>query len=110
MILSGSTAETKRHRVLRNPPHRPPIRALTRFLIPLVFLGAHLIIEHARPFGSWTRFSWLVLLFAFAVYLATMVSGRVRSATVVIASIVLGLVVAEAYADLVLTSRTTTSS
>ncbi len=95
--------------MLRNSGHKPPIRAVTRFLIPLAFLGAHWIIEDARPFGTWTRCAWFVLLFAFAVYLTTMVSGRVRSAIVVIASIVLGLVVAEAYADLVLTSRTPTS-
>src|SRR6266851_3047050 len=87
----------------------PPARTSAKFLVPLVFLGAQWVIDDARPFGDWTRFAWLVLLFAFAVYLATMVSGRSCSAIVVIASIVLGLVVAEAVAGLVLTSGATTS-
>jgi hypothetical protein len=87
----------------------PPARTLARFLVPLAFLGAQWVVDDARPFGYWTRFAWLVLLFAFAVYLATMVSGGLRSATVVIASIVLCLVVAEASAVLALTSRATTS-
>jgi len=64
-------------------------------LFALVGAGVYL---RGSPWSSWNRFQELSLGVAVAVYVAAVVRGRLRDAFMVVASVGLGLTVAEAYA------------
>jgi hypothetical protein len=75
-------------------PSRGTIVKITA-LFALVGAGVYL---RGSPWSPWNRFHELSLGVAVAVYVAAVVGGRLRDAFIVVASVGLGLTVAEAYA------------
>jgi uncharacterized membrane protein YccC len=65
-------------------------------IIGLLILCAAGLFVSRLPWSHWDRFYELALGFAAAVFAAVVVGGRLRHAFIVVASVVLCLVVAEA--------------
>ena len=83
-----------RHWLPRYIPSRGTIVKIIA-LFALVGAGEYL---RRSPWSPWNRFHELSLGVAVAVYVAAVVGGRLRDAFIVVASVGLGLTVAEAYA------------
>ena len=83
-----------RHWLPRYIPSRGTIVKIIA-LFALVGAGVYL---RGSPWSPWNRFHELSLGVAVAVYVAAVVGGRLRDAFIVVASVGLGLTVAEAYA------------
>jgi hypothetical protein len=79
------------------PRHRPSRGATVKIIALFALVGAGVYLS-VSLWSPWNRFHELSLGVAVAVYLAAVAGGRLRDAFIVIASVGLGLTVAEAYA------------
>ena len=75
----------------------PSRGAIVKFIALFALVGAGVYLR-GSPWSPWNRFHELSLGVAVAVYVAAVVGGRLRDAFIVVASVGLGLIVAEAYA------------
>src|SRR5271165_6743499 len=85
-----------RDRHLR-PRYMPSPGTIGKIIGLLILCAAGLFVSRV-PWSHWDRLYELALGFAAAVFAAVVVGGRLRDAFIVVASVVLCLVVAEAYA------------
>jgi hypothetical protein len=83
-----------RHPLSRHMPSRGTI---VKIIALFTLIGAGVYLRRS-PWSPWNRFHELSLGVAVAVYVAAVVGGRLRDAFIVVASVGLGLTVAEAYA------------
>ena len=97
MVLSRetTTGEARDRRV--RPRYLLWPGTIAKIIGLLTLLAAGLIV-HGLPWSHWDGFYELALGFAAAVFAAVVVGRRLRDAFIVVASVVLCLVVAEAYA------------
>ena len=79
------------------PRYRPSPGTITKIIGLLILCAAGLFVSRV-PWSHWDRFYELALGFAAAMFAAVVVGGPLRNALVVVASVVLCLAVAEAYA------------
>ena len=103
---SSTDRALDRHPLPRYMPSRGTIVKIIA-LFALVGAGVYL---RGSPWSPWNRFHELSLGVAVAVYVAAVVRGRLRDAFMVVASVGLGLTVAEAYALAVSTPAIETST
>ena len=75
----------------------PSRGTIVQFIALFALVGAGVYLS-GSPWSSWNRFHELSLGVAATVYVAAVVRGRLRDAFIVVASVGLGLIVAEAYA------------
>jgi hypothetical protein len=95
MSTESSTSRVHdRHSLSRYVPSRGTI---IKFIALFALVGAGEYLRRS-PWSPWNRFHELSLGVAVAVYFAAVVRGRLRDAFIVVASVGLGLIVAEAYA------------
>jgi hypothetical protein len=79
------------------PRYVPSLGTIVKIVALFALVGAGVYLR-GSPWSSWNRFQELFLGVAVAVYVAAVVGGRLRDAFIVVASVGLGLTVAEAYA------------
>src|SRR6516164_1799913 len=79
------------------PRYVPSLGTIVKIIALFALVGAGVYLR-GSPWSSWNRFHELSLGVAVAVYVAAVVGGRWRDAFIVVASVGLGLTVAEAYA------------
>jgi hypothetical protein len=97
MALSrGTSTGNARDRHLR-PRYMPSPGTIAKIIGLLILCAAGLFVSRV-PWSHWDRFYELALGFAAAVFAAVVVGRRLRHAFIVVASVVLCLAVAEAYA------------
>src|SRR6516162_3540800 len=76
---------------------QPAGRSIAMIIALFTLIGAGVYLRRS-PWSPWNRFHELSLGVAVAVYVAAVVGGRLRDAFTVVASVGLGLIVAETYA------------
>jgi len=79
------------------PRHMPSLGTIVKITALFALVGAGMYLRRS-PWSPWNRFHELSLGVAVVVYVAAVVGGRLRDAFIVVASVGLGLIVAEAYA------------
>ena len=92
----GTSTGEARDRHVR-PRYLPSPGAIAKIIGLLTLCAAGLFVSRL-PWSHWDRFYELALSFAAAVFAAVVVGRRLRNAFIVVASVVLCLAVAEAYA------------
>ncbi len=97
MTLSPETSTGEARDGHVRPRYRPSLGTITKIIGLLILCAAGLFVSRV-PWSHWDRFYELALGFAAAVFAAVVVGGRLRNAIIVVASVVLCLAVAEAYA------------
>jgi hypothetical protein len=75
----------------------PAYATLAKIVVPVAIFALGWLV-YGAPYNNWNRFYYLALAFAFTVYLAAVLRGRLRNAAVTAAAIAFSLSVAEGYA------------
>jgi hypothetical protein len=91
------------------PRYVPSLGTIVKIIALFALVGAGMYLR-GSPWSSWNRFQELFLGVAVAVYVAAVLGGRLRDAFIVVASVGLGLSVAEAYALVVSAPAVETST
>jgi len=74
--------------------------SLSRTAVPAV-LFAGMVLNHLAPLGRWTEFRYLLLAFVAVVWLTAIIRGRLRNAFLSVTSVLLCVILIEAYCVIV---------